>query len=119
MFEEAIELDPDFASAYVGLGRTYQGQTSYGCTEFPSQTLKPAKDLALKALNLGESHSEAYALLGLVYTFWGRYDLAINQLNRAIELNPNDAFSLLIITVLFFGIRLIEPKLFKDFARQD
>jgi adenylate cyclase len=94
LFEQAIELDPHFASAYVGLGLSYEGQTSFGCTEFPSQALKQAKDLALKALNLDESHSEAYALLGFVYTFQGQYDLAINQLNRAIELNPNDAFSL-------------------------
>ena len=30
-----------------------------------------------------------------------------------------DLFSRLINTGLFFGIRPIEPKLFKDFARQD
>jgi adenylate cyclase len=94
MFEKAIELDPDFASAYVGLGRTHQAQSSYGCTEFPTQALQQAKDLALKALSLEESNADAYALLGIVYTFMERYDLAINQLNRAIEINPNDASSL-------------------------
>jgi adenylate cyclase len=93
MFEKAIALDPDFASAYVGLGRTYQSQTSYGCTEFPSQALQRAKDLATKAINLDEFQSDAYALLGIVYTYTGRYDLAISQLNQAIEINPNDAFA--------------------------
>jgi len=94
MFEKAIEFDPDFAYAYVGLGRTYQSQVSYGWTEFPSQALNKAEDLALKTIELENSISDAYALLGLVYTFRGQYDLAINQLGRAIELNPNDANSL-------------------------
>jgi len=94
MYQKAIDLDPGFASAYAGLGRVYQAQTSYGCTEFPDQALEQAKDLALKALNLDESQSDAYALLGTVYSFRGRYELAINQLNRAIELNPNDSLSL-------------------------
>jgi len=94
MFEKAIDIDPGFASAYVGLGRTYQVQVSFGWTEFPIQALQQAKDLALKALSLDVSDADAYALLGFVYTFSERYDLAINQLNRAIELNPNDASSL-------------------------
>jgi len=94
MFEKAIDLDPGFASAYVGLGQTYQVQVSFGWTEFPVQVLQQAKDLALKALSLEESNAGANTLLGLIYTFEGQYDLAINKLNRAIELNPNDARSL-------------------------
>ena len=94
MFEKAIELDPEFAAAYVGLGRTYQAQVSFGWTEFPVQVLQGVEELALRAINLDKSNSEAYALLGLVYTFREQYDLAINKLNRAIELNPNDAGSL-------------------------
>ena len=94
MFEKAIELDPNFSSAYVGLGRTYQFQVSFGWTEFPTQALKKAEELALKAIDLENSNADAYALLGMVYTFRERYDLAINKLDRAIELNPNDAHSL-------------------------
>jgi len=94
MFEKAIELDPDFASAYAGLGQTYLNQVDYGWTEFPAQALQDAKDLADKALRLEENNADAYALLGFVYIYLERYDLAISQLNRAIELNPNDASAL-------------------------
>ncbi len=94
MFEKAIELDPDFASAYIGLGQTHLNQVSYGWTEFPAQTLQQAKDLAHKSLSLEESNADAYALLGFVYIYLEQYDLAINHLNRAIELNPNDASAL-------------------------
>jgi adenylate cyclase len=94
MFEKAIDLDPGFASAYVGFGQTYQVQVSFGWTEFPIQVLQRAEDLALKALSFEEFNAGAYSLLGLIYTFEEDYDLAINKLNRAIELNPNDARSL-------------------------
>ncbi len=94
MFEKAIELDPDYASAYVGLGQLYDGQVSYGCTEFPTQALQRSEDLALKALSIDESNADAYALLGFVYTYFERYDRAIKNLNLAIQLNPNDASSL-------------------------
>jgi adenylate cyclase len=94
MFEKAIDLDPGFASAYVGLGQTYQVQVSFGWTEFPIQVLQRAEDLALKALSFEKSNASAYSLLGLIYTFGEQYDLAISKLNRAIELNPNDARSL-------------------------
>jgi adenylate cyclase len=94
MFTKAISLDPDFASAYVGLGLTYQVQVSFGWTEFPIQALQKAEDFAYKALSIDKSNADAYGLLGFVYTFEKKYDLAINKLNRAIELNPNDASSL-------------------------
>lgn len=94
MFEKAVALDPQFASAYVGLGHTYEVQVSFGWTEFPNQALQKTEDLALKAISLDKSNAYAYRLLGLVYAIQKKYDLAINKLNQAIELNPNDARSL-------------------------
>jgi tetratricopeptide (TPR) repeat protein len=94
MFGKAIELDPNFASAYVGLGRAYRVQVGFGWTEFPTQVLQQAKDLALKVLSLEESNADAYALVGTVYTYLEGYNLATKNLNRAIALNPHDASSL-------------------------
>jgi adenylate cyclase len=90
IFQRAIELDPRYASAYVGLGKTHRDAYLHGWTEFPGQALEQAHDLAQKALNLDESNAAAHALLGEVYVSWGQYDLAIRELERAIELNPND-----------------------------
>jgi len=94
MFEKAIELAPDFASAYVALGQTYLNQVSLGWTEFPGKALQQVKQLADKALRLETSSAEAYSLLGMMNMFRGRYERAVNKLNRAIELNPNDAYAL-------------------------
>ena len=93
MFEKAIEFDPRYATAYVGLGRTRLALFQYGWTEFPAKALQQTHDLAQKALSLEESNSSAHALLGIVYRYWKQYDLAIKELERAIELNPNDARS--------------------------
>ncbi len=94
MFERAIDLDPHYASAYVGLGTTYLNLPRYGWTEFPNQAVKQAHDLAKKALSIEESNAGAHTLLGLVYRYRGQYDLAASELQRAIELNPNDASAL-------------------------
>lgn len=90
MFERAIELDPSYASAYVGLGRTHRNASIRGWTEFPAEAMQRAHDLAQKALSLDDSNAAAHALLGEVYSYWGQYELAIRELERAIELNPND-----------------------------
>ncbi|HHP7235201.1 MAG TPA: adenylate/guanylate cyclase domain-containing protein [Desulfobacterales bacterium] len=94
LFETAIELDPEFAPAYVGLGQTYLNQVSLGWTEFPQKALEQVEQLAGKALRLEESNADAYALLGMVNIYRQRYDRAVNQLDRAIELNPNNATAL-------------------------
>ena len=93
MFEKAIELDPHYATAYVGLGTTYLRHFAYGWTEFADQSLQRTHYLAQKALSLDGSSPSAHALLGAVYRFRMQYDLAIKGYERAIELNPNDAYS--------------------------
>lgn len=91
LLETAIELDPESAPAYVGLGQTYLNQVSLGWTEFPQKALEQVEPLAGKALRLKEFNADAYALLGMVNIYRQRYDRAVNQLDRAIELNPNNA----------------------------
>jgi adenylate cyclase len=96
MFQRAIELDPRYASAYVGLGWTYRKAVGHGWTEFPNQALEQAHDLAQKAIDLEES-AAAYSLLGYIYLLRKQYDLASHSLERAVELNPNDWDSLAIL----------------------
>ena len=101
MFEKAAELDPRYAAAYVGLGQTHLSTFRYGWTEFASQELQKAYDIAQYALKLEEANASAHALLGTVYRYRLQYELAINEFERAIELNPNDAASLADIGTVF------------------
>jgi adenylate cyclase len=93
MFAKAAALDPYYAAAYVGLGLLEYGKVGYGWTEFPDKALTNAFEFGHKALKLDESNAAAHSLLSSVYTFQNKYDLAIQEAERAIELNPNDSGS--------------------------
>jgi adenylate cyclase len=118
LFEKAIKLDPQYASAYVALALTYLDDALYGWTEFPNQALHQAHNLALKALEIDKSNAEAHAVLGRVYTSQEQYDLAFSEFQQAIDINPNDAegYRFLGSGMLYLGrteeaIRLLEASL--------
>jgi len=93
MFAKAVALDPYYTDAYIGSGMLEYGKVAYGWTEFPDKALTSAFALGQKALTLDESNAAAHSLLSSVYTFQNKYDLAIKEGERAIELNPNDSGS--------------------------
>jgi adenylate cyclase len=91
LLEKAIEIDPQYASAYTALGWYYDQQVDFGWTEFPGQAYERALGLAQKALSLDDSQISAYELRGNIYTRRAQYDLALVDLQHALELNPNDS----------------------------
>lgn len=105
MFERAIELDPNYAPAYVGLGYVNYSAVTEGWTEDPSQTLERAESLARKAVGLDDLSPAAHALLGRVLVHFGDYDRAFDELKRAIDLNGSDAegYSGLLSVLLWRG----------------
>jgi len=66
MFEKAIELDPTYAAAYVGLGSTYNQEWVWQWNQDP-QTLERAFALAQKAIALDDSLPQSHQLLAVVY----------------------------------------------------
>ncbi len=93
LFEQAVDLDPGYASAYAALGRARLIAAVSGWTEFRDEALKQAETLAQKAIDLDEGNADAHRLLAGVYFNRRQFDLAISEDNRAIALNPNDAES--------------------------
>jgi tetratricopeptide (TPR) repeat protein len=90
MFERAIELDPQLASAYSGLGFTYYEAWSQQWSQDP-ESLDRAYEMAQKAIALDDSNAGAHVLLGWVYLWRKQHDLAIAQHEQAIALRPNEA----------------------------
>jgi adenylate cyclase len=90
MFERAVALDPNYAPAYIGLGRADLYAVGLGWTPDPSGVLRRAKDDADKAIAIDEFMPTAHALLGRIYTRLGEYDRAVDSLKRAMALNPSD-----------------------------
>ena len=90
-FEKAIQLQPDYAAAWTGLGDSYAASAVEG--EIPPQEAF-AKDEAAtrKALELDDSLPEAHNSIAAFYLFnawdWHR---AESESARAVELNPNYA----------------------------
>ncbi len=91
-FERAIELDPQYAVAYVWLGWTHTMEWAWQWGQ-DAQILEKCSDLAHLALALDDSLPEAHRLLSEVYLWQGHHNEAIAEGEQAITLNPNDAHS--------------------------
>ena len=89
-FKNAIDLDPEFALAYVGLSDSLMLQTSYSNAPRDA-TLVKAETAAAKALELDPKLAEAWASSAQVARHSDQFDRAETMYRRAIDLNPNYA----------------------------
>jgi adenylate cyclase len=91
LFEKAIELDPQYAEAYVQLGWIAFMEWALQWSS-DSQTLERAHALGQKAVTLDGSLPTAHILLSFVYRWRDRqHERAIAESERAIALDPNNA----------------------------
>ena len=91
-FESAIEIDPGYALAYSGLADSYYRiSNAYAPTR---EAMPKAKAAAVKAIELDNTLSEAHSALGLI-KLCQEWDWlgAQASLQRAIEINPNNALA--------------------------
>jgi TolB-like protein len=90
MFEKALELDLQYAGAYVGLGSTYVLEWLSQWSADP-QNLTRAEEMYQKAVVLDESLSRPHAALGLLKLWQKQYAQATAEIERALILDPNSA----------------------------
>ncbi|MCX6173793.1 MAG: protein kinase [Ignavibacteriales bacterium] len=88
--QRAVELDPDFALGYAGLGKGYYDGSGI---LFPhTEGMPKAREFLEKALSLDDNLQEAHLYLGVVKMFYDwDWKGAEKEYKRAIELKPNDA----------------------------
>jgi adenylate cyclase len=90
LFQKAIDLDPGYAAAYLGLSWTYlQGWQLLWSTD--RESLERARALAEKASALNDNLVGTCHVLGQVYLWMRQHDRAIEQAERGVALAPNDA----------------------------
>jgi TolB-like protein/Tfp pilus assembly protein PilF len=87
--QQAIQLDPRYAQAYVGLSEANRS-LAIGGEITPTELLPKAREAAQKAIDLDDGLAEAHTALGAT-EFWydWNWTAAENQYKRALELNPN------------------------------
>ena len=87
-FNQAIQRDPGYALAYVGLANYYVAVPDYG--PIPESEAAPkAKAAAEKALSIDDSSADAHA--ALAGSLWSLFEFsrAEAEFQRTLELNPN------------------------------
>jgi adenylate cyclase len=89
--EEAIALDPEYASAYFALGKAHIMDVWLGASKSPKQSIANAIELVQKAIALDENFAEAHGVLGFLYSMTRQHDKALVQGEKAVALNPNSA----------------------------
>ena len=88
LFEQAIDLDPDFALAHAGYADANLLAAFYGMIP-PLQVLYKAKESAERAIELNPTICEPYCSLGAFCTFEHKWNEAEGYFQKAIALNPN------------------------------
>jgi len=91
MFEQAAKLDPDYAAAYIGLAESYLAEFWSSWTTDRDAAGAFAFEYASKAVELDNRDSHAHLALASAYFYVkSNFELAEVEIQRALELNPND-----------------------------
>lgn len=91
-FQQAIDLDPNYALAYAGLADAYSFLASSTGGQPPCEVYPKAEAAALQALELDDTLGEAHSTLGFCrLLFDWDFAAAEREYKRAIELSPNYA----------------------------
>ncbi len=91
-FQAAIEIEPDYASAYAGLASAYSQAARAGQLG-AQEAYAQAKAAATRAAALDDNSAEAhFSLANVVERDWD-WSLAEREYRRAIELDPNLALA--------------------------
>jgi serine/threonine-protein kinase len=87
-FQQAIEKDPDYALAYVGLAEYYAVISDYTYVPY-SETNPKMNTYAARAVAIDGTQAEAHALLAVAHDMDWDWAAAGREFERALELNPN------------------------------
>lgn len=91
-FQNAVDLDPQFALAWVALADSYYLLGFYGTTD-NEKALAIRQEASANALEIDPGLGEAYVSLGSILYDLGEYEKMDAAFKKAIELSPNYATS--------------------------
>jgi adenylate cyclase len=90
LFKDAIDLVPDFASAYARAASCYVALKELGCFSGQPQEIAEVSRIARRAIELGGDDAAVIAAAGWALGLVARdVDVAASLIDRALILNPN------------------------------
>ena len=114
LFEQSLGIDPEYASAQMGLAKTLlllaDVDEGYGILDLEIATILANRHLQ-KAIIRNPNLSEAQALFGRSYALNGEYELALSFYDKSISLNSSSAE-----TYLWKYLALIKMQRYSDAA---
>jgi adenylate cyclase len=99
----AIEADPELVLAHTLLARARVSEAMAGWSADPEGSLRAARAAAERAVEIDSRNDAAFSALGFALAFSGRFREAIEMLERAKALNPNNPITLLHLAVTRFN----------------
>ena len=89
-FQQAIDKDPNYVLAHVGMAEYYYVLSDYTYTP-TSESNPKLKAAATRALALDDSQAEAHAMLAGAYDNDWEWDAAEKEYERALQLDPDNS----------------------------
>ena len=93
MCEEVIQRDPEFAGGYTGLAYTLCLALGHNFSESPVEDLAKATMVAERAIALDDNFGPSNTVFAYIQLIKRDYDQAIWFGERAIRIQPSDAFT--------------------------
>ena len=104
MFARATKLDPSYSQPFIGLAYSHQLDILNEYTESREHSIDKLFGAARQAIALDDKNSMAHLMLGFACRWARKHDMAIAEAEKAVELNPSNAFALFHLgNVLDFG----------------
>ena len=101
-FQQALQLNPNYAPALAGLGEAYwQGYKNHRGNDW----LDKAKVNCEKALAADPKLAAGHTCLGSVHLARGAYDQALHEVQQAIARDPSDVHTILVMADTYDKLR--------------
>ena len=112
-FQQAIQIDPNYALAYAGLAESYSSLHFLGRFS-PQEVMPKAKAAAVRAVELDDLLSEAHTSLAAIKELYDwDWTGSEKEFKRALELNPNSS-----LAHRAYAFRLMEERRFDEALTQ-
>jgi TolB-like protein len=106
LLQKAVDLDPQFGTAYAVLAWTHVFDAQNGWADDRDRSLELSLSLAKKALALNDRLPLAHFVSGLSYREQGDYVKALVELEKATDIDPNYANAhVLMATLMYYAGR--------------